>query len=169
MSHQADRRRKYNTTNCLLSPSPSALHLHICVAPLPSIKICFPTSRFGYRTASHETPPLVVWQGARKERRPGDSRATLEVGGVGVGGSEGLGGVRPLTWGNICCVEMETDDSNYVQSQGLPGEDGGRNGGEFEATASIRTPPPSYSPPLRCWRAAVRQRRPFSRLLIQYN
>lgn len=51
------------------------------------------------------------------------------------------GGFRPLTWGNICCVEMETDDSNYVQSQGLPGEDGGRNGGEFEATVPIRTPP----------------------------
>lgn len=38
---------------------------------------------------------------------------------------------------------METDDSNYVQSQALPGEDGGRNGGEFEATASIR--PPAHS------------------------
>lgn len=27
-----------------------------------------------------------------------------------------------MTWGNICCVEMETDDSNYVQSEGLPGK-----------------------------------------------
>lgn len=63
----------------------------------------------------------------------------------------GAVGVGPLTWGNICCVEMETDDSNYVQSQGLQGEDGGRNGGEFEATASIRTPGPSPThtlPPL---------------------
>lgn len=25
-----------------------------------------------------------------------------------------------LTWGNICCVEIETDDSNYVQAEGLP-------------------------------------------------
>lgn len=55
-------------------------------------------------------------------------------------------GIGPLTWGNICCVEMETDDSNYVQSQGLLGEDGGRNGGEFEATASIRIPLPPGLP-----------------------
>lgn len=40
---------------------------------------------------------------------------------------------------------METDDSNYVQSQGLQGEDGGRNGEEFEAMASIR-PPLSSAP-----------------------
>lgn len=25
-----------------------------------------------------------------------------------------------LTWGNICCIEIETDDSNYMQSEGLP-------------------------------------------------
>lgn len=80
-----------------------------------------------------------------------------------------MGGFGPLTWGNICCVEMETDDSNYVQSQALPGEDGGRNGGEFEATASIRPAAHSGKKKKGCWRAAGRHPRPFSRLLIEYN
>lgn len=32
-------------------------------------------------------------------------------------GVEGGGGL--LTWGNICCIEIETDDSSDVQSEGL--------------------------------------------------
>lgn len=30
----------------------------------------------------------------------------------------GGGGKGVLTWGNICCIEIETDDSNYLPSGG---------------------------------------------------
>lgn len=151
MSHRADRRRKYNTTNCLLSPLSStstsvSLHRH-------RLKYVFPPAGLGRGTASHETPGIGGGGGQRGRKgekagrlawnkRERVLRLALSRGGGAVE-VVGGGGFGPLTWGNICCVEMETDDSNYVQSQALPGEDGGRNGGEFEATASIR--PPAHS------------------------
>lgn len=42
---------------------------------------------------------------------------TLKRGGFSIFALSG-GGL--LTWGNICCVEIETDDSNYARAEGLP-------------------------------------------------
>lgn len=81
-----------------------------------SIKICFPTIRIGHGTASHGN--LRVGVGRGKERREGSFMCnTLKRGGFSI---FALWGGGLLTWGNICCVEIETDDSNYVQAQGLP-------------------------------------------------
>ena len=57
-----------------------------------------------------------------------------------------------LTWGNICCIEIETDDSNYVPSEGLPvwmwwqriWMDGLRKKGMSSGTRQMLPSPRSY-------------------------
>lgn len=106
---------KNTITNCLLFPCVTpAFSSGLQTRTQPSIKICFPTIRIGRGTVSHGIPLVGVGRG--KERREGRVMCnTLKRRVLHLALSGGL-----LTWGNICCVEMETDDSNYMQSEGLP-------------------------------------------------
>lgn len=113
MSHHANR--KNTIINCLLFPCVTpAFSSGLQTRTQASIKICFPTIRIGRGTVSHGIPLVGVGRG--KERRDGRVMCnTLKRRVLHLALSGGL-----LTWGNICCVEMETDDSNYMQSEGLP-------------------------------------------------
>lgn len=59
-----------------------------------------------------------------------------------------------LTWGNICCVEIETDDSNYVQAEGSASKDAERRGGD-SGQSRAQGPQPRPAGAVERWRSVL--------------
>lgn len=128
MSHQANR--KNTITNCLMSPvchSGTLFHLGSAHELGHWLEYVFPPSRLDLGPCPAGRRTLVWGMREGKERRETHEqhfkKKKKEEGSPSCFVRGGL-----LTWGNICCVEIETDDSNYMQSEGPASLDGKCNG-----------------------------------------